>query len=376
MGRYSLVVTTVVMCSLALAACDTSDSGTAGGAAVVVTPSQTSSCTNLNGAGGDPTALPTSGLAGNLYYLTDSMPRYTHVADYITKGVQAPVTLYLNRLYTPTRPFDEGFITNSGSLVQTAAGNSLYEYFALHLESTLQLRESDTDGFYQLALLSDDGSIMQLNQTGEGYTNFINDDGTHATQLACASSAIYMNHFTKIPMKLDYYQGPRYHIALNLIWRQVASSTSNLTDPLCGQSGNSLFWDPTTTPSTPLAFNDLNFRGWNILNTENFKLPASASINPCGQTTPVTITNLNIANVTQTGATITWDSNVNANSIVTYSAYPYTVFQTSADPTLTKSHSVTLSGLTAFTLYDITVTSQADSANQATSPDTTFKTLR
>ena len=41
------------------------------------------------------------GLVGNLVYLTNDQPRYSNVEDYVNHAVVAPVTIYLDRLYTP-----------------------------------------------------------------------------------------------------------------------------------------------------------------------------------------------------------------------------------------------------------------------------------
>lgn len=70
--------------------------------------------------------------------------------------------------------------------------------------------DSDPEGDYQIALLADDGAVLQASDTGAGFTTLIDNDGTHPTKMACASRTVHMSRDSRIPIKLDYYQGPRY----------------------------------------------------------------------------------------------------------------------------------------------------------------------
>jgi hypothetical protein len=47
-------------------------------------------------------------------------------------------------------------------------------------------------------------------------------------------------------------------------------------------SGNDLFWNSATLPSTPTQkYNDLVARGWKIPAAANFLLPPDVASNPC-----------------------------------------------------------------------------------------------
>ncbi|MBK9293884.1 MAG: hypothetical protein IPM57_05480 [Oligoflexia bacterium] len=372
---YRLLMSSTLLASLA--ACVYGDSGSSGGTNVDIKPPIDNSkvvCTPFSG--GDP-ALPYNGAVANLVYLSDDQPRYTNVIDYINNGHLADVTLFLNKLDTPTRPFDFGFVTEAGSLIQDQTGDTLYEYFGLHVESFLKLREGDPVGDYQFALLSDDGAVMQIDDLGLGFRTLVDNNGTHPTRMACSSERIPFDQNTMLPMKLDYYQGPRYHIALTLLWRPYPENPADVNDPLCGRQGNSLFWDSTQTPSAPNAFNDLLARGWRVVSTENFRLPASFGSNPCAQVTDVTISNFQIVSVGRDSAVIQWETNVPTDSKVVYSAYPYSVNQEAYDSAPTTMHVMNLTGLTPFTLYSLYVVSvEPGSGSQASNDATTFRTLR
>ena len=108
-----------------------------------------------------------------------------------------------------------------------------------------------------------------------------------------------------------------------------------------------------------------------ITGTYNGGTPQSATLtinNP-------TITNVASGSITSTGATITWTTNVTANSQVEYGTTTSYGSQTTLNSSLLTSHSVALSALTAGTLYHYRVHSTDGAGNAAVSGDFTFTTL-
>lgn len=90
--------------------------------------------------------------------------------------------------------------------------------------------------------------------------------------------------------------------------------------------------------------------------------------------TPPVISNIQVINITETGATVTWDTNEPANSKVEYGlTTSYELGQVTAADFVT-SHSLALSGLTQRTLYHFRVTSADSSGNTAVSVDQNFTT--
>lgn len=237
-----------------------------------------------NPFGDQPSAERDAGLWGQLYYLVDGMPRYSRVADYISHGHHALVDLFFNKLDVPTRSFNRGFTMQDGKVLKTPDGDTLYEWFAIHFESVLSLASGEQAGRYQLALLSDDGSVMSINENGSGFTQLINNDGLTSTRLSCATRTVWMDQSTRLPVSIDYFQGPRHHIALVLLWRYLPGTVdgSDLSDVSCGVSGNEAFFDYNTSPSVPKQrWIDLLGRGWKVLSPENFRLPDRMIENPC-----------------------------------------------------------------------------------------------
>ena len=89
-------------------------------------------------------------------------------------------------------------------------------------------------------------------------------------------------------------------------------------------------------------------------------------------TVPV-ITNVDSSAIGTTTATITWDTDEDADSWVEYGIGDYASSST-LDPTMVQPHSVDLTGLTEDSTYQYRVTSEDDSNNSATLAGTDFDT--
>jgi thiol-disulfide isomerase/thioredoxin len=90
--------------------------------------------------------------------------------------------------------------------------------------------------------------------------------------------------------------------------------------------------------------------------------------------TPPTISGVNVSNITESSAIITWTTNEPATSQVTYGKTETYDSTTSEDTNLSTSHSVTLTGLDDGTTYNFQVISKDSSGNEATSANQTFDT--
>jgi len=231
-----------------------------------------------------------NGIKGRLYSYEDSALRnhpYRGVSDFFRYGTEQNADLYLSSLFTPTRAFDSGFMTSDGTVLTKSNGDPLFEYFALKLTGGIQLPTGDSDRLVQFAILSDDGSKLKMLMTNpdDAGVTVVNNDGDHPTQMGCSSTPVLLSAHSRVPFELDYYQGPRYHIALILLWREWTPDL-DANDPWCNQSGNDLFFDSTQTPSAPQsAWNDLSNR-WqvvpsNVFYIDGYGSAASDPDNPC-----------------------------------------------------------------------------------------------
>ena len=211
----------------------------------------------------DPSGLlpsdPTSGLVGTLYNLDDNQVDSLggHLDDYFQNGYENPSSVFLSHVNLPTQMFTTGFVSPGIGPLRKQDGTVLFEWFALKLKTFIKLAEQDPEGSYQFAILSDDGSRMIIKNQDQA---LIDNDGITGSRFL-----------------LQYFQGPRMHIAFILMWRLWEEGV----DPAQGQAGNGLYFDPTVTPAAPQqAYLDLLERGWKPLSPENFALPEGIT-NPC-----------------------------------------------------------------------------------------------
>jgi phosphodiesterase/alkaline phosphatase D-like protein len=95
---------------------------------------------------------------------------------------------------------------------------------------------------------------------------------------------------------------------------------------------------------------------------------------PASDTTPPVISSVSSSGVTSAGAAITWSTNEASNTQVEYGTTIAYGSSTPLNSTLVTSHSASLSGLSASTLYHYRVKSRDAAGNLATSGDFTFTT--
>ena len=178
--------------------------------------------------------------------------------------------IFLEKVSVPTRAFTTGFPTLSGALVKDSEGEDLIEYFGLDIESEIVMESGASPTVKEWALLADDGVRLSLAGSPVAFSA-----GVHPTRLVCGTQAIPLIAGQNIPLRLQYFQGPRHHIALTLLWRDAAISA----EPLCGAQGNTFWFDDQSQPT--LQYQSLLQRGWEPVPAAHFQVPDSSSFNPC-----------------------------------------------------------------------------------------------
>lgn len=231
---------------------------------------------------GSTNASRKTGIEAKLTYLsTDTPPVGLKVEHFFPGAPNVTVStsrIILSQLNIPSRPFSEGFVDgNSGKKLLNEAGEPLVEFFSLQAEASLRLSTSEAEGEYEIAIISDDGSTMDLDTSGEGksFTRWIDNDGGHSNQMGCAVQSVKMNRISELPMKLNYYQGTREQIALMVLWRLKNASS---VEPECGGIRHDFYYFSGGEPTS--NYSALQARGWKVLTNENYVLPNSIS-NPC-----------------------------------------------------------------------------------------------
>jgi hypothetical protein len=242
--------------------------------------------TSCTGLGGDPTGGPITdiynrGLRGKVTVPKVSNPNDSSwglLSSFLRPNDNETLadTLFFGELNVPTRAFSAGFPKLGGGFVSNASGQKLIEYFRIDFDGYVELAPGMQDGDYDFALLADDGVELKL---GANFSSYAKYEGVTPTKLICGDGrAVRLREGHTLPLKLAYFQGPRHHIALQLLWR----AHSDTPDPACGQSGNDLWFDSNQTPSRPkTAYKQLLSRGWSVVPASAFRIPDDELMNPC-----------------------------------------------------------------------------------------------
>tara|TARA_B110001454_G_scaffold219199_1_gene251723 strand:+ start:25278 stop:26501 length:1224 start_codon:yes stop_codon:yes gene_type:complete len=339
----------------------------------------------------DPDPVPSAkhGIKSSLWFRGFNQPIYQSVMSYINNYTHSDQTLFFNSVNVPTRMFYDGFPLESGDVVRDDLGTQLIEYFAMKFESQIILGPDDSEGLYELAMLSDDGTILKIKDpdnvittaNSNGWETHINNDGDTPTRMKCSSRLVNMTRDKKIQMELLYYQGPRYHISNMLIWRKATQAGK---DSLCNQSGNELFFDPKHN-SAPLKWLDLAARGWRVLSTQNYLLPETGNstseggdvdYNPCYTGTVPVISNFQVVEQLSNEVSFSWRTDIKAVSmmmVTNLDTGEKTVTQ--SDNVLRTTHQILISGLKNNTNYRFQVVAISEDLGRAISPAIDLKTF-
>lgn len=381
----------ILLAVAALAGCLTDvDSGTESGTIVVAEPGappltdpERTMCDPFNQG---PSARD-RGLVGHLLYAdqVNQSPRQWNVDDYMEQALVVQNQLYFDRLFIPTRPFDRGFYLQSGALVVNHLGEPIYEYFAVRLETDFQLTSVDQPGWYQFAMLADDGATLSRKDDDMGEQLLVDNGGIHSTKMACSREPVWLDADTKIPMVVKYFQGPRYHISLVMLMRPIeGASDPNVVPDLpsegeCGLQGNSRYFDSTQDPPAPKpSFYQILSRGWKVPENGNFRFPEPEYSNPCVPDEEVlAITNYFLATNSRTEVTWKWDTNIGADSqLEIKNVNTGEVTYSNLVPGPTTSHQVSVTGLTSNTIYSFKAISRTPTGQIAYSDERAIRTPR
>ncbi len=141
-----------------------------------------------------------NGLVGEVYELTYNIPKLpTDFESYPHKA-----TILVKNLNVPNRSFSEGFPDVP----------ELFEWFGIVFSGRIIIPLSGT---YNFKLNSDDGSKLFINDQ-----LVIDNDGQHSQ--AAKTGSIYLSQGVH-KIVVQYFQGPRYHIALELFFKASGDST-------------------------------------------------------------------------------------------------------------------------------------------------------
>lgn len=146
--------------------------------------------------------------------------------DFQKYGHPHEARIVLSQVNIKPQVFTEGFPIGNNQYLLDSNGNKLIEYFGLELvgfiSNPTDLSKEQGNPFplsneIQLATVSDDGVIVDID--GD---NVINHDSLHAPTWKCSKEKVtFTGAKEKKKIRLNYYQGPRQDIALQLFYRSA-----------------------------------------------------------------------------------------------------------------------------------------------------------
>jgi hypothetical protein len=131
------------------------------------------------------------GFEGNIYFLEEGA---TRLPDF--RGLTPQGTIYTSALNVPGRTFDQGF----------PGVTDRFEWFAIKYVGFFEIDNPENVAF---RLTSDDGSRLIIDDRV-----IIDNDGVHPESTAQGSVDLDAGVHC---IRVDYFQGPRYHVALQLL---------------------------------------------------------------------------------------------------------------------------------------------------------------
>lgn len=155
----------------------------------------------------------------------------------------------------------------------------------------------------------------------------------------------------------------------NYFHSQTAKAQSSNGGIICATGDGGTSW-PTNFPINAVAATS-----WYIFGSQNPRVNPFKPVPPAPDTTPPVISNVGSSNTTANSATITWTTDENSDSQIEYGLTTSYGNSSPLDTNLLLNHSVTISNLSANTVYHYRVHSKDMAGNTATSGDYTFSTL-
>jgi hypothetical protein len=130
------------------------------------------------------------------------------------------------------------------------------------------------------------------------------------------------------------------------MWRKVDASTGK--DPLCGATGNEMYFDYNHNSTPQQAYKDLLARGWKPWAPDNYVLPTDDDHNPCYDGEAPIISEVVMDYDLDTGLNLSWNTNIPATAQVLIKNLGTGEERlTVSDNVLRTSHLVPITGLAA-----------------------------
>lgn len=225
------------------------------------------------------------GIVGNVRVIKKGLKKYNSLRNKLTNYLnpeyseELPIKVFMENINVPERKFSKGFKTNAQTILRHD-DRDLIEWFNVNLESELMLTGPEEEGHYELMIVSDDGSALSIKEMGGEFEhkNFLYSPNKHGPKAVChktnnSSALINFKYGKKYKLNINYFQGPRHVIALQMFWRKIpeANAEKFKRASLC----NSSMYIRSGRDRK------LDKDGFKLIEPKYFNLPGS-SVNQCG----------------------------------------------------------------------------------------------
>ena len=218
----------------------------------------------------------------------DSHKKWIHSVNQILMcGKKAPAEFYFNRVFVPTMNWDSGFTMPDGSVLKDKKGNVVIDAFAMKMKTRVVLADNQEEGYYQFALLSNDGARASIKHKDIPFLiNIVNDDGVHETKFKCSCFGIHMQKGKPVDLVIKYMQAKAPTMTNVLVWRKLPDPKKKkhfikaAKPEVCGLKGDDQFFELNTGVAKE-GFNQILMSGFKPLEAANFLMPKDGQSNPC-----------------------------------------------------------------------------------------------
>ena len=227
---------------------------------------------------GNNTAICAKGLKATLHYANNEdrarghdflRSKFHSVNRVIQEGIESSSIIYLPNLDVRTVTFEKGFVQQNGNAIRDNSGSVLNEWFGLNIYTVVKLAPNQQAGRYQLIVVSDDGSTVDLlDVNGNRVRNLINNDGLTSTRVGCAASGdlLTLDANTRIPLNIKWHQGPKHRLGMSVFWKRIDPGQSE-SRSYCNASGSTWGFAEDESGS---GYKRLFDAGFVPLKTDNF----------------------------------------------------------------------------------------------------------
>ena len=147
----------------------------------------------------------TQGVKGNVYQLVAGQPKLPDFSK------MAPVDqIIVSNIDVPNHAWSTGF----------PGVRNLYEWFGIQLQGNLYVSKNSQCSF---RIDADDGANLYIDGI-----KVVDNDGVHAVRSAYGDVNLTAG---KHAVRVDYYQGPRYYIALQVLWKCDGQTKYQIVPP-------------------------------------------------------------------------------------------------------------------------------------------------